>query len=297
MRAAASLGYLLPRDGLVRVGPWLLVDAAGSASELGNSVPDWDYLTPVRLARQFEVNLYVLRQDCDLAGSASVRAAVQWHASGSRLRGTSEPIEVAHGSNSIELALPGDLLGGTLSLELRVVLGDPGPSSGSLFAPRRPGSVLWSDGTRTRLEGGGTRFPMTPVSFAASGIAGGRNASWCLMMESTDLSDSASGNMQVFLNTDNDRVTEYLTDPDQPAAQQFARNLRYDITRQLVSNALTRDDLDADTDYDAGSLGDLLATLLRQIFPDRPLPQLAAELRHHMGEFEAELQARTGYQP
>ena len=71
-----------------------------------------------------------------------------------------------------------------------MVLASGEPSSP--YAPHRPGSILWSDRRKTLLEGAGARFPVTQLSFADAGIAGGRRAAWCLQLDTADLTDSAA---------------------------------------------------------------------------------------------------------
>lgn len=297
MRAPISVGYLTPHEGVIRAGAWSMLDPAGVPVGLPPALPDWDYNTDLRIMRQLDIDLTGLLAACLLQPDTPVRAHILWHSTGSGLRGASTAVRVEDGTNILNLELSGGLLGGMLKLEARVVLGGTIEPPTSPMAPHRPGSILWSERTHVMLEGGGARFPVMPVSFARAGIASGRNGSWCLMVDSTDLSDSASGTMRVYLNTDNDHVAGYLRDPDQSSAQQFARNLRLAVIRQLVSLAVSHEELDTDADYDAGSVGELLSRVVRHLFPDRDLTVLRSDLLARPGEFEAELQGRTGYQP
>lgn len=300
MKGAVSLGYLTPRPQALRPGPWIVITSAGITLQHPSSIPDWDYLTDLRVVRNLDIDLATARTDCGLDPTAEVRASIIWHAtvSGrSGVRGASRPVALVEGANQLEVALDGGLLGGTLNLGVRVMLGHPSGTPAEL-APRRVGSVLWSDDTtRVVLEGAGTRFPVVPVSFAESGIAGGRRAAWCFSIMSSDPSDSGTGSIRLYLNSDHERIQRYLAEPDQTAAEQFAVGLRFAVTRLLVTAALRNPDLDMDVEYDAGSLGELLTSLLRQLFPGRPIESLRGDLATDPGEFEAELQALTGYEP
>ncbi len=75
----------------------------------------------------------------------------------------------------------------------------------------------------------------------------------------------------------------------------FREFLRFDTARQLVVAALTRDDLDEGTIYGEGTLGELLASTVRQLLPGRSLERLRAEWRLSAGELEAELQAHLRF--
>jgi hypothetical protein len=297
VKTPISVGYLRPREGVIRVNSWLLVDERRGTAELPDALPDWDYQQDVKIICTLDANLRSVRGDSDLPATAVIRAHVQWHATGTGLRGASTPVELNEGTTAIELCVRGEQLSGTLNLEARVALGSLGGPPISPLAAHRPGAVLWTGVRRTQLEGAGTRFPITALSFANTGIAGGRNAAWCLKLESYDLADSASGSLRVYLNTDNERIRAYLRQPDLPLAEQFTRNLRFGVTRQLLSVALEHEDLDIQALHDAGSLGELLTALLDRTFPNREITELRLDLRRDPGEFEAELQARTGYEP
>jgi hypothetical protein len=297
MRTPVSVGYLRPRDGVIRATAWRLIDERGDHVELPEFLPNWDYQQDVRIECTLEANLRVVHAESDLPSTASIRAQIQWHATGTGLRGTGPYADLRDGTNTVELQLSGDKLGGVLNLEARVLLGRLGGPPVSVYAAHRPGSILWTNARRTYLEGSGTRFPVTQLSFAESGIAGGRLAAWCLKLESSDLADSAAGSLRVYLNTDNERVRQYLGEPELVAAEQFTRNLRFAVQRQLIALACEHEELDPEGEYEAGSLGELLGMLLRQVFPDRDRDSLRSDLRRDPGEFEAELQARTGYQP
>lgn len=296
MRSPVSAGYIRPRAGVIRAASWLLVDSRGDTDELPDALADWDYHQSIHVTTNLEV-VGDLRAETDLPSTASIRAHLQWHSTGTGLRGSGPVVELEDGSTRVNLHLAGDQLGGTLNLEVRVILGGLNGPTISPYAASRPGAILWSEGRKTHLEGAGTRFPVTQLSFANTGIAGGLGAAWCLQLDSSDLADSAAGSLRLFLNTDQEHVREYLQRPELPTAEQFTRNVRFAIQRQLVAIACEHEELDTDTDYESGSLGELLATLVRQVFPNRDLRSLQGDLRRNPGEFEAELQARAGYLP
>jgi len=296
LRTPVSVGYRRPRDGVIRAANWLLVDERAETSELPEILPNWDYQQPVHVAATLEV-IGDLWAETDLPATATVRAHMQWHATGTGLRGSGPAVDLHGGAIQVSLHLPGDQLGGTLYLEARVVLGGLGGPPISPYSAQRPGAILWSDSRKVHLEGAGTRFPVTQLSFADTGIAGGRGAAWCLQLDSSELADSAAGSLRLFINTDHERVRDHLRQPELPTSEQFTKNLRFAVQRQLIAIACEHEELDVAAEYESGSLGELLATLVRQTFPGRDLRSLQADLRRNPGEFEAELQARTGFQP
>lgn len=293
MTAPVSLGFLQPRADRIATGPWLLSAAGTDEVEDPHSLPDWDYSTLVRVERRLYVDVQGVLDDCGLREDSELRAVLTWHSTWTGLRGAGAAIRITDGGNVLQVAVPGELLGGQLNLEVRLVLGRKAHRIDEL-APLRPGSTLWSDSTRVRLEGSGTRFPVVPVPFSQTGLAGGRRGLWCLSLEASDLADSALGSIRLYLNSEHQAVQRLLEVPDSPESQMLAAYLQFDVTRQLVLYTLRNEDLLLDVAYDAGSVGDLMSSLLVRLYPDRDLGTVRGDWRTNPGEFESELQARAG---
>jgi hypothetical protein len=258
-------------------------------------VPDWDYFTQVVVDRQLIVDLDGLRRDCRLGEDAQIAGVITWHSSWTNLRGTGEVHNLENGENSLSVALPGEQLGGRLTLDARVLL-HSNVSVESRISPHRRGSTLWVDTTRIDLEGAGARFPVVPVPFERVGLAGGRaRAAWALVIESHDLAASGAGSLRLYVNSSHERVRRILEDPQAGDVRDLREMVHYDVARQLLLLALRHDDLEDGDAYEDGTLGSLLLGLLQRNFPERDLETLRGDLRLAPGELEAELQARMGF--
>lgn len=292
MTAPVSFGFLRPSRNRVDPGPWIVVVENEQALENPDIVPDWDYFTDLRVSRAVKVDLPGLLADCGLEAESSVNAVITWQSSWTGLRGTSVPVSLEEGENILELELVGENLGGRLTLETRLTLSRA--VSSLPLAPRRVGSTLWSDVSRVALEGTGARFPIVPVTFEESGLAGGRLGAWYLSIESNDLAASSNGSLRLYLNLLHPAVKELLSKPSSPAAQALGKFIHYDVARQLVVQALLHEDLDDENVYDSDSLGEMFLNLVRTLFPDRDMRTLRGDFKTAPGELEAELQGRMG---
>lgn len=289
MKRPISLGYPTVPDGIVHMGPWVVTPSAQNTLEAPDVVPDWDYLQGLAISRTLQVDPTALLSACGLR-DATVAAALTWHCTATNLRGAGEPVTVDPEPQTISLTLDGADLGGRLALETQLILIRP-DSVNRPFTARRPGSVLWRESTSLTLEGQGPRFPLLPVSFAQSGIAEGRTGAWALLWATHELSASGAGSVQLALNTDHPAIRALLDDPRSPAQRQLGQIIMYDTARQMITFALTRDDLLDGLVFDDGTLGRLLTDLITTVFPHRSLQQLRGDMETSPGELESEMQA------
>lgn len=252
-------------------------------------VPDWDLEMDLELTLEVTIDLAGVRESAGLGPEAEVGALARWHASGSGLRGASHTFELLDGRTEVRLSLNGPDLGGVLEIDVLVILIRPGSSPDDLAA-EHPGSLLWEDSRRIRLEGEGSRFPVSHVSFRDAGLAGGLTGAWALHFETRELQDSGVGNMRLYLNTDHPAVQRYLDDPE--SDELLGAVLRQDVSRQMLLQALHHEELDLSRSYPADSMGELLASAVRRAFPANTLEEVRSLARNAPGEFEAQLQAR-----
>ena len=292
MTSPVSYGFLRPNAKRIEAGGWTVVTPDGQSQENPEIIPDWDYFTDIRVVRSLHLDLPGLLEDCGLASGSSIGAVLTWQSSWTGLRGATTLVPLLNGENSLELPITGEQLGGRLTVSANVVLAEA--KKEHPLAPSRAGSTLWSDSTRVALEGTGSRFPIVPVPFAESGLAGGRLGAWYLSMEMLDLTASGSGSLRLYLNSSHPGVQEMLAHPASPPSARLAEFIHYDIARQLVVQALLHDELDDQTVYEPDSLADMLLALLARLFPDRDLRTLQGDYRTAPGELEAEIQGRLG---
>ncbi|ALE76426.1 hypothetical protein AD006_24915 [Pseudonocardia sp. EC080610-09] len=188
--------------------------------------------------------------------------------------------------------MPGGELGGRLDLSTVLTLRSAGREVGSPAAPRRPGSVLWRDVHPVMLQGDAVLFPLSVVDFGALPYPTG--AAWHLEL-GHDLEAQALGSILLLANERREIVTGALAAAADPgdADRRVLSAVRTDVIRSLVERALVDDGFDLDEDYPVGSIGALLAAVLRATFPDRSPEALRVERRHDPILFTTRVQHAT----
>jgi hypothetical protein len=286
--------YRRPPVDVVTTGPWLRL-TGDSINELPPDLPEWDYGTVLHLRRPIRVDGLRARAACGLHPDSELMLTVVWSAANSSLRGRAwqAPVTaVGEVELEIDFALPGDELGGRLDLETCLTLHFPG-TEGSRAAPTRPGSVLWRDVRSVMLQGDAVLFPLSIVDFEHLPYPTG--AAWHLEL-GHDLESQALGTILLLVNKRRQAVTAALEAASDPtdADRRVLSIIRSDIIRSLVERALVDDEFDPDVDYPTGSVGSLLASVLRATFPDRSLDALRRDRDHEPVLFTARIQNATG---
>ncbi len=259
--------YLRPPRDVVTAGPWSQV-IAGGAVELSSELPEWDYDTTLSLSRPVRVDGVRTRQFCGLPQEAEIDLTVRWSASSSLLRGRAwqAAVPAQDGAElNIAFELEGDELGGILELHTVLTLRDPAGVNSSV-APRRPGSVLWSDRFSVLLQGDAVLFPLAVADF--HDLPYPTKASWYLEV-GDDLEAAALGSVLLLANERREVVVKALTAAAAPtdADRRVLSTLRTDVLRSLVERALSNEDFLDEVDYPTGSLGALFTAVLERMFP------------------------------
>jgi hypothetical protein len=261
-------------------------------AELPNDLPAWDYDTVLSLQRSLTVDGARARAESGLGMDAELAISARWTASGSLLRGRAWQSGVP-AVDDVELIaefdLPGSELGGTLDLALVLTVVDPGAAP-SAVAPRRRGSVLWTDSHPVRLQGNATHFPIAVADFEQ--LPYPSETTWFLDI-GDDLEAAALGSLLLIVNESRDVVVEALTGVAEPSPTTNAimSVLWTDTLRSLVERAVTDDEFDQGNDYPTGSLGAVLRAILRDRFPDEDLESLRREHDQDPALFTSRIQA------
>lgn len=180
-------------------------------------------------------------------------------------RGNLATAPLGVGEVSLNVAVPGGLLGGQLTLRT-VVHTSTTPDPKQPGDPTEVGSILWDDHITVLLEGGGAQLSVLPVSFDARGYAEG--APWRIVVKGLgdgsleDLNLPASEILTVLINTDM-AESAALGDLGESTDEQavLRRVLKWEIGRKLVQLASETTAFRPADNFKSGSIGALLKTV------------------------------------
>ncbi|WP_218000601.1 hypothetical protein [Nocardia higoensis] len=287
--ARRVLPYKSPVD-VVRAGEWqLTVD--GEEMPLPEAYPHWDYQTDLRLRRTVQVDLAGALSGATLAPDTDLTVAAIWTSSGSRLRGIVSRVLVPD-SGAVELKadLAGSELGGVVLLDTALVLTRRRSGDDRPIAPRRAGSVLWSDRSQIRLQGDAPQFPVAVVDFARTDHP--EDAAWYLEIGS-NLNAATMGALLLLVNEKKTVVAEAMQRAANPRREDrlILAMVYADVARTMVDHALRLPDFSEDTTYIDETLGATLQELFGRLFPDRSVVDIRLTAEHSPGRFASELQA------
>lgn len=257
--------FIRPTADVVRAQPWTQIVPDGTTA-LGDVLPDWDYNTVLALHRTVVIDGERARADARLPRTAQLNLSTRWTASGSLLRGLGARVSVAAIDDlplELTFSLPGQELGGTLTLETVLSLSDR-VAHPVERAATRAGSILWSDTFDVRLQGDAPLFPVAVVDFG--GLPYPEGAPWFLELD-RDMDAAAMGSILLLVNERCDLLVRALTEAGNPGPDVAAvlSTLRSEVARTLIEHALAADDFDPSGNYDTTSLGAALATLVARL--------------------------------
>ncbi|GJF03420.1 hypothetical protein [Pseudonocardia sp. D17] len=285
--------FIRPPGDVVVAGPWSRAAADGT-EELPRELPEWDYDTVLSVRRPVQVDGLRARQLSGLAEDAELDLTVRWASSSSALRGRAwrAPVPARDGTElDVEFELDGDELGGVLELDTVLTLRRATPGA-SPAAARRPGSVLWNDRFSILLQGDAVLFPLAIADF--HDLPYPTKAGWYLEV-GEDLEAAALGSILLLANERREVVVNALAAAGSPtdADRRVLSALRTDVQRALIERALTHEDFADDVEYPTGSLGALLAAVLRTTFPAFGLEALRRERLSEPALFSSRIQDAT----
>jgi len=284
-----SVGYLQPQQSRVSTGEIHVI--AGGQTLTDGRMPDWHYLSDVAVEWPLSVDLPGIKQDCQLPDNAEIGMVLSWRSDRTNLRGSAFTVPAHDGDNLLQTMIPGSTVGGTLTIEIAIVLRWPGTEPSPL-SPSRPGALLWVKSEQLVLEGSGGRFPTITADFSSEGIAGDGIGLWYLDISDSDLQASCTSAVALYINSINPAIQDVLV-AGKARDSQILKFMTYDVYRQLMMVAIGHDEFDDRINYDRGSLGDVLVTLLRIFFPGKDIRRLRRDFDRAASEIESELLARV----
>ena len=286
-----ALPYRVPAPDTINAERWNLITDDGELP-LPESLPDWDYQMDLRLRRAVRIDVDRVRAQTGLPPEARLALSAVWNATGSNLSGPAQHVHLA-GTGTVEVTLDVSLrgadLGGRLVLDTALVLAERLPR-GRPSAPRRAGSVLWSDRDELRLQGDAPQFPMAVIDFARTSFP--ERAAWHLQI-SGSLESAAMGALLLLINEKNSATATAFENAAKPRpVDRVVLSAVYaDAARTMVEHALAQAEFTDEADFPDDSLGMTCLALFDKLFPERSITDVRLLREQSPSLFASELQA------
>lgn len=265
--------FLTPPVTAVTHSGWSYHAEAG-VIPLPPDLADWDYQRQLELSATLSIQRTTVTDSCELeptSGLAVVVTAISDHTRTERRIAMVEVLAdpgTGHVDTLIRVSLPGQELGGRLTLLTSLVVTDPRPKSE--LAPASAGSMLWRDSQVFQLQGVTGQFPTDAEDFRLTRPTIS-NAGWVLRVDTEDPDASFLGSVRLTLNSGNKAVARLLQAGQDDETLMLGRTLEWDITRQLVGKGLSSEEVrSVEVDADAVSVAGVLRNMIAMIWHDTP---------------------------
>lgn len=294
MARVTMLPYLIPLQERIRVTSWQQ-KVNEENIPFQEMLPHWDPGTPLNLSTIVEVDVQAVRGDCHLTSTDTLRIVLVWHSSGTGLRGRGDYVNLNNINSSrpltLTILLPGELLADEVRVEMQLLLASPGKSSFEL-SPKRPGSILWSEGKTITLEGLASRFPTEMISFAKNSWLP-ENAAWYLEWDPFDLEQLALRTMRLYINEDNAKVKKAVINSTAETDEFIRDIIEFDVGRAMIMGALENDTFVRHPDpYMDSTVGSYIQRLIWTLFSNEGWESVVYSYQQNRSRFECELQAK-----
>ncbi|MFI5826196.1 hypothetical protein ACIA6C_02845 [Streptomyces sp. NPDC051578] len=285
------LPYRIPPEDVVKAEGWRLVAEDGELP-LPDAIPVWDYGMDLHVVRVVQVDLDRARSGSGLPADAPLMLSAVWTATGSRLSGPARQVRLTEAgvvSVPFEVRLRGADLGGVVRLDTALLLADR-LDSARPAAPRRAGSVLWSDRASVRLQGDAPQYPMAVIDFAHTSFPEG--AAWHLQITG-GLESATMGSLLLLVNESNTVTTTAFRNAARPRpVDRVVLSAVYaDVARVMIEHGLNSDDFADEADFPEGSLGSTLLGLFDRLFPEQSITDVRLRRLQAPALFASDLQA------
>ncbi|MCX4525739.1 hypothetical protein OG982_08530 [Streptomyces sp. NBC_01551] len=259
---------------------------------LSDALPDWDYGMDLHVVRVVRVDLDRARSGSGLPADAPLMLSTVWTATGSRLSGPARQVRLTDSgvvSVPLDVRLRGADLGGVVRLDTALLLADR-LDSARPAAPRRAGSVLWSDRASVRLQGDAPQYPMAVIDFARTSFPEG--AAWHLQITG-GLESATMGSLLLLVNERNTVTTSAFRNAARPRpVDRVVLSAVYaDVARVMIEHGLNSDDFVDEADFPEGSLGSTLLGLFDRLFPEQSITDVRLRRLQAPALFASDLQA------
>lgn len=293
-----ALPFLVLSVSAVKCDGWLVGLPGEPLSRASDILDGWDYDQDIHVSTTVEIDFEQAALDLGLQPSDLRLAAVLMVGTGAgnlprRLdRLATEILSADRATCELRAVIPGSSLSGRVRLGLHLLLEAP-LYGGSALSPRHRGSRLWCLDKDILIEDGGdARFPVELVSFSRETVRNApwelaRNAPWMIDWNPSQLEADFSGNVRLYVNSDNKAIAERFVEGD-PATLQV---MVADVMTQLIQAVLIVEDEEGLSQYDEGSIGHQAAVWLEMAFPGQRLTHIRDEIGRFPGRFRAAILA------
>lgn len=302
MKRKLSYGYPIPSENSAEIESFSFAIGDFVVEEHTHQEPAWDYETPVTCSVTLDVDLPRMLRESGLQtpddtpdySPPRLAAALIWSSSTTKIRGASSRRQLVDGINQLDVLVDGQVLGGVLTVYAVITLLDDAIFTDNRIAPRSQGNIIWtSDELQLPLEGGGSRFTMTPVAFDKAGIEP-LNAMWLVQL-SDNFEVPISSGVRVLVNISHPITKSVLENPNNSDGEAWRKALESEVMTLLVHHGVSGlDPADYDSPMEVGSLGEGIQALMGSFFPREKPSDLINELPRISATIRAAVSSRKG---
>jgi len=287
-----SFPFLTLSADSISAGPWEVSLDGKDSMLLGQYTPDWDKNTEIRFKRLFRVDfdraseeLRIPRDDLKLSLSVQVgtgsgrlpRVVTQQH--DEVLTDAELLVEVTPVSRNLSMIV-----------DMRTDVYLPcSPSRRSDLSPHSVGDILWSDRSRSVLEGTEPRFPIETIDFAS--LPDGQNlenSPWYVSWSANDWHTDFYGAMRLYLNERFEDLVQKVRDRDPLVLQAILGDALSQVCEAFV---LEQDAEELMLEHEQETLAAQTVSWLEMAWPGADVTTIRSLLKQRPGLFRSTLLA------
>lgn len=280
---------VLPNE-VINFSGWMIGSPGEPLAPASDILENWDYEQDIQVnvhldidfpeaATQLGIDAKDLKLEAVLVagtGAGSLPRRVD--------RLEAEVIDSDNPTVTLEAVIPGRTLSGQLQLSLRIVLKSPIDSGGPL-SPKQHGARLWQTQKHILIEDGGdSRFPIELANFSESFKGRPEQyAPWLVDWNPTTLDADFSGNVRLYINSENESITGRFVEGDPLTLQAMVA----DVMTQMIESALELECEEELGRYEEGSIGYQARAWMDMSFPRQSLDSIRQMRTCSPGKFRA----------
>lgn len=289
-----ALPFLVLPSETVDFSGWNIGPPTGPLSPASDILENWDYEQDIQVTTRLTIDFQGAAKQLGIDSADLKLAAVLVAGTGSgslprRLDRLAEKIIDADNlSVTLDAVILGRTLSGQLQLSLQILLDSP-TESGNALSPKQRGARLWQTQKNILIEDGGdSRFPIELASFSETFRVGqAQYAPWLVEWNPTTLDADFSGNVRLYVNSDNKIITKRFIEGDPLTLQAMVA----DVMTQIIEAVLDIEDGVDLSQYEEGSIGHQANAWLEMSFSGQSIDSIRQTRLYKPGNFRASLLA------